>query len=327
MNDALTQLRLGWERLVGFLFPRESDKWLGALRIGLGLQVVVYSVALKGDWYSLFAGTGSGLVSRELEEAILSFDSPFIPRLGWFVTLASHLNVGEETILSVVWACLFCAGCCLLLGVFSRATAIITWFLHLCVAESTGLLSYGADNFTTIGLFYLMLSPLPDRYSLDQWLGKCELKDPQLLGFWRRVLQLHLCLAYFFGGIAKCLGRGWWDGSNLWQALTRPPFNIINPQILVHGKVIFPVAGIVICLLETSYPFFVWNRVTRKIWLICICAMHVGIGLAMGMYLFALIMIVLNIAAFADVGFFSIARRIRRGQSRVRAIGVRVGLH
>ena len=36
---------------------------------------------------------------------------------------------------------------------------------------------------------------------------------------------------------------------------------------------------------------------TRKIWLICIGAMHAGIGVTMGMYLFAL-MIVLNVAAF-----------------------------
>src|SRR5262249_26374202 len=148
-------------------------------------------------------------------------------------------------------ACLFCAGCCLLVGVFSRSVAIVAWFLHLSAAESSGFLSYGTDNFTTIGLFYLMLSPLPDRYSLDQWLGQSKLKDPQLFGFWRRVLQIHLCFVYFFGGFAKCLGRGWWDGSNLWQALTRPPFNVIAPEILVQGKVIFPVAGIVICLLET----------------------------------------------------------------------------
>ena len=31
------------------------------------------------------------------------------------------------------------------------------------------------------------------------------------------------------------------------------------------------------------------------------CAMHVGIGLAMGMYLFAFVMIVLNLAAFGSL--------------------------
>ena len=159
-------------------------------------------------------------------------------------------------------------------------------------------MSYGVDNFITIGLFYLMLSPLPDRYSLDWQVRKSRPRDPQLLSFWRRVLQLHLCVIYFFSGLAKCLGSGWWDGSNIWRALIRPPFNIIDPEILVRWKYLFPVAGIFICMLEIGYPFLIWNRKTRKTWLICICGMHLGIGLMMGMYLFALIMIVLNVAAF-----------------------------
>ena len=57
-------------------------------------------------------------------------------------------------------------------------------------------------------------------------------------------------------------------------------------------------AGIFICLLEIGYPFFIWSDKTRKTWLICICAMHILIGVAMGMYLFSLVMIVLNVAAF-----------------------------
>ena len=155
-----------------FLFPPETDTWLAVLRIGLGLQVVVYSLSLRSDWHSLFSETGKGLVSRELGEAISSFDSPLIPKLGWLVFIGRHIGLGEETVLSVAWACLLCMGCCLLLGVFCRLAAIIAWFLHLCAAESGGLLAYGADNFMTMALFYLMLSPLPDRYSLDRRLVK-----------------------------------------------------------------------------------------------------------------------------------------------------------
>lgn len=193
---------------------------------------------------------------------------------------------------------LIAAGCCLLMGLASRFSAILAWFLHLCAAKSGGFVSYGVDNFMTIGLFYLMLSPLPDRYSLDWRLRKSQPGDPQLLGFWRRVLQLHLCVIYFFSGLTKCLGSGWWDGSSVWRALIRPPFNVIDPEMLVRERYLFPVVGILICLLEIGYPFLIWNNKTRKVWLISICAMHVGIGVTMGMYLFALIMIVLNVAAF-----------------------------
>jgi hypothetical protein len=308
----MTQLRAWGNDLMGFLFPPETDKWLAVLRIGLGLQVTVYALFLKSDWHYLFAGTGKGLVSRELGEAIISFDSPFIPKLGWLVSLGGHLNIGEETVLSVAWACLLVAGCCLLLGLFCRPVAIIAWFLHLCAAQSGGLLAYGADNFMTMGLFYLMLSPLPDRYSLDHRLVKTKLKDPQLLGFWRRLLQLHLCLVYFFGGLGKTLGSGWWDGSNLWRALTRPPFDIISPDILIRFKYLLPILGISICLIELGYVAFIWMKKTRFVWLVCILGMHIGIGLTMGMYLFALVMIVLNLAAFgADPGVLFLGHRQR----------------
>jgi len=294
----MTGLRTWWRQMMDFLFPPQTDNWLTVLRVGLGLQVVIYAVFLRSDWHYLFASTGKGLVSRELGEAIATFDSPFIPKLGWLVTLGRNINISEETVLSVTWACLLCMGFLLLLGLFCRPAAIVAWFLHLCAAESGGLFAYGADNFMTTGLFYLMLSPLPDRYSADQWMVKTQAKDPQLLGFWRRVLQVHLCFVYFIGGLAKCLGSGWWDGTNLWRALTRPPFNTISPDMLVRFKYVLIVLGISICLIEVGYPFFIWMKKTRFFWLICILAMHVAIGLTMGLYLFALIMVVLNLAAF-----------------------------
>jgi hypothetical protein len=286
------------ERLLEFLFPAEADHWLAVLRVGLGFQVVFYSLSLRNDWNYLLSGTASGLVTRNVAEGLLSLESRFVPRLGWLVGLGAHVGLHAESVVSIAWICLLVAGCGLLVGLACRCSAVVAWFLHLCAAKSGGFVSYGVDNFMTIGLFYLMLSPLPDRYAFDWRLREVRPKNPQLLGFWRRVLQLHLCIIYFFSGLAKCLGSGWWDGSSVWRALIRPPFNTIDPEILVRWRYLFPVAGIFVCLLEIGYPFFIWNSKTRKIWLICICGMHVGIGLTMGMYLFAFIMIVLNVAAF-----------------------------
>ena len=296
------------ERLFGFLFPDGTDQWLVTLRVGLGVQVIFYSFSLRNDWNYLLSGAGNGIVSRNLAEALLSVESHFVPRLGWLVTLAAPIGLSEETVLSVAWGCLLVAGSGLLIGFACRFFAILAWFLHICAAKSGGFVSYGVDNFMTIGLFYLMLSPLPDRYSFDWRLRELRPKNPQLIGFWRRVLQLHLCLIYFFSGLTKCLGSGWWDGSNIWRALIRPPFNVIDPEILVGWKYLFPVAGILICLLEIGYPAFIWTDKTRKVWLICICGMHIAIGVTMGMYLFALIMIVLNVAAFGP-GVIRLDRR------------------
>ena len=297
-NLKLNPLNRGWQRFLHFLFPSESDTWLTVFRIGLGLQVTVYALFIRSDWHYLFGSSGKGLVGRELGEAITSFESPLIPRFGWLIAAGRTLNISEETVLTVAWVALLSAGCLLLFGLLSRPAAIVAWFVHLCAAESGGLLAYGADNFMTTALFCLMLSPLPDRYAFDNWVVKNKPKDPHILGFWRRVLQVQLCFVYFIGGIAKFLGNGWWDGSNLWRSLIRPSFNLVPPNLLVQFKYALPLLGISICLLEVSYPIFIWLKKTRWIWLGCILAMHAAIGLMMGLYFFALVMIVMNLAAF-----------------------------
>jgi hypothetical protein len=285
------------ERLFGFLFPVEADGWIAYLRLGLGLQVMAYALASARDWNYFFLGT-RGLVSRNFAEALVAADSRLTPTLGWLVGTANHIGLAEASVLSLVWFCLLAAGMCLLVGFLCRPAAIAAWFLHLAAVKSGNLLSYGMDNFTTIGLFYLMLSPLPYRFALDAVLWPSRSRHPQLSGFWRRALQMHLCLIYFFGGLTKALGAGWWNGTNFWRALIRPPLNIIPVEVLVKWSWCFAAVGISIWLLEISYPFLIWNKRTRLPWLIAILVMHGLIGLLMGMYLFASVMIVLNLAAF-----------------------------
>ena len=86
---------------------------------------------------------------------------------------------------------------------------------------------------------------------------------------------------------------------NVWAVMTRPPFNVIDPGFIARWRGVLAPAGIAICLIELGYPLFIWPRRTRVIWLVCVIGMHVAIGVAMGLYLFALIMIILNLAAFA----------------------------
>jgi Vitamin K-dependent gamma-carboxylase len=297
-------MRSSKQRLEEFLFPADSDTWLGILRIGVGLQVIIYCLSLRTDWTDLFSLERAGLIKRDLSEAMLSAQSHYIPRLGWLVDFAAQFGLSEQAALTAAWWSLLCAAFLLLVGLFSREAAIATLFLHLCAVKSTGGLTYGVDNFTSIGLFYIMVAPLPDRWAADCWLRSAPRRNPRLQGFHRRILQLHLCLIYFFGGITKCAGAGWWDGTSIWRALIRPPFNMLPPETLIGWKNLFPVLSISVCLLETGYPLFIWPRKTRTFCLLAVITMHLAIGVAMGLYLFALVMITLNLAAFRpEFGF------------------------
>jgi hypothetical protein len=287
------------QRLTGFLFRPDSDHWLSLLRFGLGVVLLIYVWSLRRDWDDFFGGSRTGLIGRPLFEALLSIQSPLIPRLGWLVALGTQIGLSEKLSLLLAWGALLAVALFLILGLFSRPAAIVAWFLQVAAAKSGGLLSYGADNLITIGLFYLMIAPLPDRWSLDWALRRRRKVHPERLGFHRRILQIHLCFIYFFGGLTKCLGAGWWDGSNIWRALTIPPFDLLPIGLVASWGPFLPALGIAVCLLETSYPFLIWPRWSRRTILVAVCLMHMGIGLTMGMYLFALIMLVLNLAAFA----------------------------
>jgi len=290
-------IRAVGQRIERFFFLPESDVWISVLRVGLAVELISFCLALRKDWAHLLSAEGGGFIHRDLMEAALNADSSFIPRVDWLIQIGIKAGISEPAILWFIWGWLVVAALSLLAGLFSRAAAITAWFLHLSVVKSIGYFSYGVDNMTTIGLFYLMIAPLPDHLSLDTFLRARSGKG-HLVSFFRRILQIHLCLIYFFGGLAKLSGIGWWNGTNVWRALTIPPFRFVDPELVLHYKGFLPVAGLAICLLEFCYPLFIWNRRTRIPWLICVCGMHLMIAFTMGMFLFAFVMIVLNLAAF-----------------------------
>jgi hypothetical protein len=218
--------------------------------------------------------------------------------MSWVIAAGEQVGLNEVASLTSAWALLLVGSVLLTMGLLSRTSAFICWFLHLCAAKSGGLVAYGIDNLMTCGLFYLMLSPLPDRWALDFRLRRQRTRCAELLGFFRRILQLHLCVIYFTGGLTKALGSGWWNGDNLWRALTRPPFEVIPPEIVARFSWALAALGIAVWVIEIGYPVFIWPQRTRLLWLALISAMHFGIGMGMGMHLFAVVMIVLNVAAF-----------------------------
>ena len=222
------------ERMWKFLFPPDSGRWVLILRVGLGLQIMLYALSLRSDWNDLFGTLEHGLVSRALTEAVVSSESMLVPRLGWLITIGKLLGLAETSTLFIVWLCLLATGLCLIIGLFSRFAAIAGWFLYLCSAESGTLFSYGVDNFTIIGLFYLMIAPLPNRWALSFKLVPQSTASSERLGFHRRILQVHLCIIYFFAGLSKSMGTDWWNGNSAWRALTRPPFDLVPPEVLIR---------------------------------------------------------------------------------------------
>lgn len=181
----------------------------------------------------------------------------------------------------------------LLFGIFTRYAAGVALIFQLIIFRSFAPFNYGYDFFLTMSLFYCLVFPVGNFFSIDAKI----FKRSQDVNFnYRRVLQLHLAIAYFFSGIAKGLDVGWWNGNSLWKAVASVDntFYSIPPVFLL-------IAGIGTVLLEFSYPFLVLKKITKKYALTAIILMHSGIAIIMGLYAFSAIMIVWNIAAFGNL--------------------------
>ena len=103
-----------------FLLGPQSSVWLAVLRIGLGLQVLLYAISLRGDWLEILGRENQGLIRRDLVEAMLSADSPFIPRVGWIVDAGAHLCLTESAVLWLVWITLIVAASLVVRGAHFR---------------------------------------------------------------------------------------------------------------------------------------------------------------------------------------------------------------
>jgi len=155
--------------------------------------------------------------------------------------------------------------------------------------------NYGYDNFITMSFFYCLIFPVGYEFSLDKKLGNIKGNIyPHKYFSLTIFLKTHLSIVYFVSGTAKAVDINWWNGNAIWRSVaTLGDFIYINPFFLL-------IISSLTVILEISYPFIVFSKFKnlRRILIIHIILIHLGIGMILGLSSFASIMIVWNIAAF-----------------------------
>lgn len=192
------------------------------------------------------------------------------------------------------------------LGLFTRVTSILTCVLTLAYCHRLHGALFGLDQVNAMLAMYLMLAPCGDVYSLDRWLknkksaGRLPAPQPKVMTtIATRLIQLHMCVIYLFGGISKLRGDDWWDGSAVWVALATLEYQSLDMTWLVRFPWAIAILTHVTVFWETFYCFMVWPKWSRPIVLAMAVAVHGGIGLMLGMWTFGLAMIIGN-AAFVS---------------------------
>jgi hypothetical protein len=285
-----------------------KEGWqLAILRTGVAITIIT-KVFVEFDQLELmFSKNGiiQDMISRPLE---VSYVLSLHDMIDFFHIQDQHLFLVN------LYSCFAVSGFLLLIGFQTKLNALICLFIHMSFFNSYNLIAFGFDGFLFSLLFYCLIFPVQKIHSVDALLNKkAGSPDREQLKLCLLLIRLHLCIVYFTAGFAKLGGQEWMNGTAIWKAINQPQFyTALTPfmKSLASHPLISYVLSWGTLALETSFPFLIWIRwgKLRLILVGSVILMHVFIGAAMGLQLFAWIMIVFDLSAFANVFLLPPAR-------------------
>jgi len=277
-----------------FAFAPASAAPLAVLRIGLASVLLVQAALVYPALHEIYSQ--SGILQGSLGDAFLQLD---LPRIGWLIALLAPLGLPEATIITATGVVYVLSLAALLAGWRTRLAAGLCWFTHLMLMVTVDITNYGADIFANIFLFYLIWVPSGAALSLDRRRRRASAEPTTAARLGLRVIQIHLCIAYLASGLHKAAGEQWWNGEAIWRSLMLPGYRQLDFSWLAYHPWIAMILGWTVLLIEIGYPFLIWPRLTRRLWVAATVALHVGIAVFMSLGIFGAIMSVLTVAAFA----------------------------
>lgn len=305
MRDWSCHVLSAWDR---FWFTPRSPYVLSLLRITTGMYLLYCHVVLATD-LSSFLGADAW-IQPELAESL--HDGKF-GDADWGRSYLWHIQSDALLWLHHLFTILVTAA--FMIGLGTRITAPTAWLLQLMyIHRLTGAL-FGLDQIITYMAMYLSLAPCGSFFSVDaiirkrlgnkldsnrklQWLLP-DRSPTVMTNVATRLLQLHLCVIYLFGGLAKARGESWWDGTAMWYAVGNYEYQSLDMTWLADYPRVFSLLTHITLFWEISYCFLIWPRLFRPLMLLVAVAVHGGIALFLGMATFGTAMICAN-AIFVD---------------------------
>jgi len=191
----------------------------------------------------------------------------------------------------------------LTIGWYSRITSVLAYVITVAYVNRLPGSLFGLDQINALLAMYLMFGPSGARYSVDRWLvtrqlGAAAAPVAPSVGanIATRLMQLHMCVIYFFAGISKLQGPAWWNGSALWGAVANLEYQSIELTWLATWPMTVALMTHVTIAWEVSYCALVWPRLTRPVVLLLAIPLHLGIAFGLGMITFGLVMLIGNVA-------------------------------
>jgi len=280
---------VGWER---FWFNPTAPHTLAVMRMCCG-AMLVYVHVIWASFLNDFMGQHAWIDQAAIRE---------LHRLDWGWSWLYYVE--SPTLLLLHQLVAIAASLMMAVGWMTRLAIPIAWWMTLMVCHRmTGAL-FGLDQIVIMLSMYLMWSQCGSVWSID-----ARLRERHGVNRWwptagaavsnnivTRLIQLHLCVIYIFGGLSKMRGEMWWDGSALWYTVVNYEYQSLDLTWLGHFTFVIAALTAATIFWETFYCALVWPKLTRPLALAMAVLVHGGIALALGMVTFGTIMIVANFA-------------------------------
>jgi hypothetical protein len=289
-----------------FWFTPADPLPLAVVRIATGLILAWSSFVWLSD-VDAFFGAGGWLPP---EHVWRMNDQPW--QWSWFFAFSSPTAVRVLVLITLV------AAACLAAGLATPVAAWVSLVGFLAAVNRTPLTIFGFDDALGMLLIPVAIGPSGAVLSLDRRLGFATSGDEPSVSanIALRLLQVHLCVVYFFSGIAKLLGASWWEGTALWGAAANSRYRTLDLTWLARHPLLVNLLTLTAVFWEVSYSAIVWPRLTRRLAIAMGIFVHLGIGLAMGMKEFALAMIAANLAFVPATTWRALLLRLQTERSR-----------
>ncbi|MGV3485483.1 MAG: HTTM domain-containing protein [Planctomycetaceae bacterium] len=288
-----------------FWFTPRAPQTLAVIRIATGLMLLYSHLVVAANLFA-FLGDDAWINNQTSAGLHGGAYGPADAARSYLWHLSNPLLLWGHHLLTIVITA------CFAIGLLTRITAPLAWWLQLMlVHRMTGTL-FGLDQITTMLAMYLMLAPCGAVFSLDAIIRRRFARDigaskrlswlfpdaqPSVAtNIATRLIQLHLCIVYLFGGLWKARGTAWWDGTAIWFAISNAQYQSLDVTWLAGFPRVFSLLAHVTVFWEVFYCALVWPKLTRPMVLAIAVAVHGGIALFLGMITFGTIMIVANFA-------------------------------
>lgn len=206
------------------------------------------------------------------------------------------------------------AGVLLMVGLWTRASALLTLFLWMSLYVCNPFVGSGGDAVLRMVLLYACFTDSGRHLSVDAWLRarRGELR-PVLPGWLSTtlhnvavVLIIHqVVMVYVGSALWKVQSELWLDGRAVYYPLQTEAYSpwrdLLHP--LSSASPVVMAATWTAIVVQLLFPVLLLYRSTRALSLVVVTGMHLGIGVFMGIMYFSLVMIAVDMMLVSDASW------------------------